>query len=200
MNPQDKVKKILWLDTETTGLSPYTNDVIQIGYIVEYDGLIVESGEFKCQPWDPSTVTEKACEVHGMSVDEMMEFEAPIKTYNKFNRLLDTHINRFDKTDKFIMAGYNVGFDFNMMQQWWKKAGASYWGSYFEYKQFDVYPLVFMYAQRYGWDVVNHKLETIAPFLGIEINAHDAVGDIMATRDVYMKLTSALPLQWDHNE
>ena len=194
-----KVQKVMWLDTETTGLSAYKNDVIQIGGLVEYDGIVVEEFKFECAPWDPNACEARALEVHGMDLETLMGFEKPIKTYNKFARILDTHINKFDKEDKFIMAGYNTQFDFNMMAQWWKKAGATYWGSYFQYKQFDVYPVVFMYAQRYGWDVPNHKLETIAPFLGIDVDFHDALDDIKATREVYNKLMSALPLEWEHN-
>lgn len=193
-----KVQKVMWLDTETTGLSAYKNDVIQIGGLVEYDGIVVEEFKFECAPWDPNTCEARALAVHGMDLETLMSFEKPIKTYNKFARILDTHIDKYDKEDKFIMAGYNTQFDFNMMAQWWKKADAKYWGSYFQYKQFDVYPVVFMYAQRYGWDVPNHKLETIAPFLGIDVDFHDALDDIKATREVYNKLMSALPLEWEH--
>ncbi len=189
--------KICWLDTETTGLSAYKNDVIQIGMLIEIDGVIRAEHLFHCQPHDPSGVSEEALEVHGMGMEELMSFPKPNNVFCKFKLVMDEWIDCYNKKDKFIMAGYNVGFDFNMMQQWWKKAGGEFWGSYFEYKQFDVYPLAFLYANKYNWDVPNHKLETMPPFLGIPLQAHDALGDIKATREVYKKLEGALPKEWE---
>ena len=191
--------KICWLDTETTGLSPYKNDIIQLAGMIDINGVVLEELNFACQPHDFNEVSKSACAVHGITLEMMQDFEKPIKTWNKFCRILDSRVDRYDKRDKLILAGYNVGFDKDFLVSWWKKCEQSYWGSYFEYKVFDVYPLVFMFATHFNWDVPDHKLETICNYLGIEINAHDAMADIVATRDVYQRLLHALPAEFIPN-
>ena len=185
--------KILWLDTETTGLSPWKQDVIQMAGIVEIDGKVMEKFEFKCQPHFWEDIQQQALDVHGYSEEDLAEFPKPAKVWNQFCRVLDTYVDKYDKTDKFIMAGYNVGFDFDFMKSWWSKCEQSYFGSYFEYKQFDVYPLVFLFDQKYNWQMPKHKLVNICEFLSIEIHAHDALADIEATKKVYDRLCGMLP-------
>ena len=186
--------KILWLDTETTGLDKWKHDVIQIAGLVEKDGVIINEFEFKCQPHSWADIQESAIKTHGYSEEILATFPKPAKVWNQFCRILDEHINKYDKTDKFIMAGYNVGFDFDMMYAWWKKCDQEFFGSYFEYKtKFDILPLIMLFDQKYNWCLSNHKLETACTFLNIKFNAHDALADIKATRDLYTYLLANLP-------
>jgi len=188
-----QLMKIMWLDTETTGTKPWIHDIIQMAGIVEIDGREVEQFEFKCQPHDLGTVEEGAIKTHGISIEEMADYPKPSKVWNQFCRLLDSHIDKYNKEDKFIMAGYNVGFDFDMLQNWWRKCEQSYFGSYFQYKQFDLYPLVFLFDHKYKWGMSRHTLVDICDLLNIGIDAHDALADIRATKDVYERLCDMLP-------
>lgn len=185
--------KIFWCDTETTGLNAWKNDIIQLAGLVEVNDIVLEEFNLNCQPHSYENVEDTALAVHGISLDDIKQFDNPLKTWNKFCRMLDKHVNKYDKNDKFILAGYNASFDKDMLYAWWSKCEQQFFGSYFEYKVFDVFPLVYMFATYYGWDVPNHKLETICDYLGIPIQAHDALWDIKASREVYRRLRDALP-------
>jgi len=44
-----------------------------------------------------------------------------------------------------------------------------------------------------GWiDTYDSKLETIANYFNIEIRTHDALSDIIATREIFKKIQSKL--------
>jgi len=189
-------KNLCWLDTETTGKYAWKHDVIQLSGLIEIGGLVVDEFNFTCQPHLWENIEEEAMRVHGITEEELRTFDKPIKTWNKLCRILDSHVNKFDKTDKFILAGFNTPFDKDMLYNWWQRCEQQFFGSYFEYKVFDVFPVAFMFAKIYNWDVKDHKLETLCDYLGIPILAHDALSDIKATRELYCKLVSALPDEW----
>jgi len=174
--------KILWLDTETTGLDPVKQDVIQIAGIIEIDGVVEKQFEFKCQPHSWDSVQQQALDVHGYSVADLRTFESPHSVKAQVEALLSRYVSKFDKTDKFILAGYNVGFDARFMKQWWLKAGDKYWGSFVEYKNYDIYPLFQTFSMAMELDIPNHKLVTAAAYFGYEFGAHDALEDIRVTR------------------
>lgn len=46
------MKKILWLDTETTGLNPKIHGLREFAFIIEIDGIEVEKGPYgKWKKW-----------------------------------------------------------------------------------------------------------------------------------------------------
>lgn len=180
--------KILWLDTETTGLYNWKNDIIQLGGIVEFNNKAIAECNIKMQPSDWNTVEDKALAVSGTTIDMLMEYPSASEGFRKFESFLNLHVDRFNRADKFIFAGYNTQFDHGFVKSLFKKHGNKFMNSYFEYKLLDVYQLVFMLALHYKWDLPNHKLVTMANFFNIPIVAHDALGDIRATRELFYLL------------
>lgn len=51
------MSKIIYLDTETTGLDKEKNDVIQVAGIIEIDGKEVERFNIFCQPFSFENVS-----------------------------------------------------------------------------------------------------------------------------------------------
>lgn len=180
--------KILWVDTETTGISAYKNGVIQISGFVEINGKIKEEFDLMCAPYNNDKVDAKALEVNQRTLDEIMQFPRPELVYQEFSGLLGKYVNKFNKADKFIMAGYNVGFDADMLQNWFRKSGDRYFYSYFFGGKLDVMAFVMHYCAKQNVDLPNHKLGTIADHLGFDANFHNALDDIRVTRDIYLKL------------
>lgn len=181
--------KTCWIDVETTGLIPTRQDIIQLAGIIEINGVAQEEFEFKCQPYSYDNVEQKALDVHGYSIPEIRMFPEPRGVKKEFEALLGKYVNKFDRQDKFVFAGYNTPFDFGFVSNWFKKAGDTYFGSWFEYKQVDVYPLFYSFAQAMNLTYLpNHKLETAAKHFGIPIQAHDALSDIRATRMVCLQI------------
>ena len=183
--------KICYIDVETTGLDAVKNDIIQLAGIVEIDGEVKSTFEFECQPYSFENLEPKAMEVNGYTRQDLEKFENPLKVKAQLECLFSKHVDKFDKTDKFTFAGYNSPFDFRFCKEWWKKGGDKFWGSYFEYKQMDIYPLFQMYAMAAKLDLPNHKLVTAAAHFGLDFGeegAHDAMADIRVTREVGIKV------------
>ncbi len=177
--------KLCYLDTETTGLDANVNDIIQIAGIIEIDGQIEDKFEFLMRPFDGGRVDDKALQVNKRTRQEIAAFENPQIQLGMFQSLLARYVHPDIYTDCFLMVGHNVEFDKNFIQAWFRKAGqGSNYRKFFDYKVVDTYPLIFTLDQVFKFGLKNHKLETIAQFFGIPIQAHDAMADITATREV----------------
>ena len=65
------MSKILWFDVETTGLSAYKNDIIQLAVIITVDGKVVETHDLRCQPFDKMAIDSRAMKIHGITEKEI---------------------------------------------------------------------------------------------------------------------------------
>lgn len=176
--------KIFYLDVETTGLDEKKNDIIQLAGIVEIDSEVMESFKLVCQPFDYEAVEPSALEVHGMTIDQIKEFPTPQEAYKALIKILSKYIDRYDKFDKFTPAGQNVPFDTGFLKQFFLKNGDVYYGSWFNYQHVDLmsFSLVLKHAGLLKID--NVKLATVAEKFGVPLQAHDALEDIQATRNL----------------
>jgi len=134
------MKKAFYFDVETTGLSSYKHDIIQIACLIEINGETVEEFTSLVAPFAPENADDRALKIHGHSLEDMLTFPSPVDVYNKLIKVLGKHVNKFNKADKFIPIGYNVSFDISFLQQFFKKCGDKYYGS-----------LITMAIPRYAW-------------------------------------------------
>ena len=97
--------------------------------------------------------------------------------------------NRYDKTDKFYPCGHNVVFDLNFLNNLFQTNGQKYGtGAYQNWRAIDTRVMANIAAFDGKLDVKDVKLETLCKHFGIEIQAHDALSDIRATRELFFKL------------
>lgn len=184
--------KVLWLDTETTGLDPIKHDIIQIAGIVEIDGEFRRKFEFKCRPHNPANIDPETIKIHGYTVEEMNSWQSPLDLYRDLISLLGGYVDKFNKLDKFIPAGQNVKFDIEMLHSFFIKCKDRYLGSWIRRQNLDLIQIAVI-ANYLGFiNPKNYKLETLAQMFGIKFDAHDAMADIIATREVGEKLLSLL--------
>ncbi len=181
--------KVLYFDTETTGLDAFKNDIIQIAGIVEIDGEVKEEFEFRCQPFSYENVDQKALDVHGMSLDEIRTYQKPEEMYQQLITVFGKYIDKFDKNDKFLSAGQNVEFDVKFLRQFFKKNGDNYYGSWIGWHKLDLLPLATVLWYKGIINPANFKLETIAKEFGLTFKAHDALEDIKVTRQLIKYIT-----------
>lgn len=182
------MSKIFWVDTETTGLDPVKNEPWEIAGFMEVNGNVVgDPIHLRFQPRRPENFSEKALEMSGFSLDEIMSFMAPGVAYIKLTTWLDVHVSRFNKFDKAIIAGYNSKFDKDFLYHWFLDSGDKFFHSYFHYYNLCVYNMLqtCFALGTYPKNVSHLKLEQIAPFLGISYNAHKAMSDIQATKNIF---------------
>lgn len=176
--------KVFYLDTETTGINPVKNDIIQLAGIVEIDGQVLETIKLHCQPFDYSAVESEALQCHGITLEQIKSFPDPRETYRDLIGVLGKYVNKYDRTDKFTLAGQKVGFDADFLKAFFEKNGDKYYGSWFNWRHVDL--LAFTRILNYAGvlKTENDKLGTLAEMFGVSLDAHDALEDIQATRTI----------------
>jgi DNA polymerase-3 subunit alpha len=170
----DKIN-YLWLDTETTGLDPVRNDVIQLACIPVINGIRLDSffNEF-CQPFDWSTIDDKALEINHITKVDLTDFQPPVQMVKKFI----IYCKQYGV--KFTIAGYNAEFDKNFLSSLFKKCGLEKeFNEIFTGDLRDLYKRV--KSIKAQLPTPNVKLATLCAHYGITIKAHDALSDINAT-------------------
>lgn len=191
-------KKVLFLDTETTGTDPTKNEIVQFAAIIEVDGVPVQAINLKCQPTRWDEIEDEALEVTGTTREELKERMEPAKMHKAIKETLLKHVDQYDSGDKLWPAGHNVGFDLDFLQAFWKQHGtpedAKYGtGSLQNWRALDTRALGNVMLIEGLIDVPDLKLKTLCDCFGIVLdNAHDALADIKATRALYHAMTSKL--------
>ena len=184
--------KLLWLDTETTGLNKEKCDIIQIAGIVIIDGIEKERFNFRCQPINYENIEPISFEKTKMTIEKLKELPMPQELYSKLIELLNKYIDRYNKDDKFFIAGHNVQFDLEFLKNFFLKMGDKYFGSYFYYKTVDLMYFATILHTAGLINLTSWKLGDIANYLQIQTddNLHDALYDIDLTRKCFCKLAA----------
>ena len=183
------MNKLFWFDCETTGLDPVKNDIIQLSYVIEIDGIVKEQEDLKMQPFSYENISQEALNIHGITLDEIKTFEDPKKVYRHLVSVFDKYVNKYDRSDKFTPGGYNIeNFDIPFLKNFWLKNNDKYFGSYLRYKGIDPFQVI-KFVNAIGKDKYDSmKLEAACKKFDIEIKAHDAMSDILATRELAYKM------------
>lgn len=179
----------MFFDLETTGTDVRKHGIIQFAGIVEIDGEIVDELEIKINPGEVEW-HEKAIEANGITPDMVKEHVPKIQAYSSIDKFLTTHVDKYDKKDKMIPAGYNVNFDRKFLEQFYYDNGNKYFGGLVNYYDADVF-YVLKYLRQLGMYSGGLKLTEACEHFGIELtNAHDALADIKATRQLHYHIAN----------
>jgi DNA polymerase-3 subunit epsilon len=177
-------QKIFWFDVETTGLDPNKQEIVKLAFEVEIDQKLKEHDCICIRPENILAIMPQALETNKLTMDQIMKFPPATEGYKKIIKTLDHYVDKYDKTDKLILAGYNVNFDIGFFRSFFTRQNNSYFGSYFFAPPLDVYSLVSLNLRK-GLRLNNYRLETVCDYFGIKIIAHDPESDISATRELF---------------
>ncbi len=189
------MNKIIFIDTETGGVNPEKAALIQLSGIIRIDKKDVEKFNFYIKPFENSEVNEKALEVQGRTLEELKtdKYVEEKEVYKQFINLLDKYIDKYDRTDKFIVAGYNVRFDVDILKAFFQRHGNNFLFSYLDSSMLDpLYSIRLLQIAEVLPVLENNKLETWCKHFGIELKAHDSLEDIEATKKLIGKLISLI--------
>lgn len=193
------MSKYLWLDTETTGLDPEKNGLIEIGGLVEVGGKIEHEFSINSGIFEADEISEGAAQLQGLSIDDFAkqinDYQTPLKAFRELYIILNAFIDPYKKEDKFTVAGYNPAFDIAFIEAFFKKLGDPYLYSYIRRPLIDVLSICRYLSWAGIINVENHKLVTVCEAFGIELNAHTALDDIRATRELALRIKSMFPGQ-----
>ena len=184
--------KILWTDTETGGFDPLKNPLLELAAIVEIDNEVIDEFSIQFHPLSGQIIHPKALEVNGKTEEEISQYPPHEISMLNLKRRLEQHVNKYHVEDKFIMAGYNVGFDAGFVRNAFHD---NFYGSYFFSCNLDVYSEIAKLVASIGLRLPNYKLGTVCDAFDIQIDAHNASSDIKATRSLFYKCQELMKKQ-----
>lgn len=184
--------KILFFDTETTGVDPKVNAIHQLTGALEIDGVIVWEFDYHIRPFENAVIVPEALAVGGVTLEQIMEYDLAGTVYSNFVTNLDKHCDRFNKKDKIFLCGYNsAAFDNAFLRAMFDRNWSKYFGSYFWSSPLDVFILASFKLMKIRPYLPDFKQGTVAKALGIEVDEsklHNAKYDLQILMEIYRKL------------
>lgn len=181
--------KILYYDTETTGLLPKKHCIHSIAGIIEIDGSVAEEFEIFQAPHPRAEISERALQICRKSLDDINAYQPFSDGHRQFKTILDKYVDRFNKTDKFFLAGYNnCRFDDLFLEMQFALNNDDFMMSYFWESRFDVMILAGQFLHAYRPQMPGFRLKHVCEAMGIEFDdeqAHGALYDARKTREVF---------------
>lgn len=183
--------KELWIDTETTGTDPQRHAIVQIAGIIVVPGREDFTFNLTLKPFDGDAIEDAALAVTGLSRETIAAYADPFAVKEVLEQVFAPVVRKFDRSDKFIMLGYNALFDYNFLHRLWAKCGDRYFGSWVHFPPIDVMNLAAHHLASQRHTLANFKLATVAAHCGLtpEGDLHDALTDIRLTRALYHTLS-----------
>jgi len=185
--------KIFWFDLETTGTRFWKNGIHQISGLVDINGQIKEAVDIKVRPYKDAIIEDEALAVSHVTRDIIAGYKPFCEGYMDLVAVLGSYVNKFDKMDKFILAGYNNSpFDNQFLRAFFVQNGDNYFGSFFWSNCIDVMVLASAVLAGERTRLANFKLHTVAAYLGIQVDEtrlHDGNYDINLTREIYLTIS-----------
>ncbi|HPD92888.1 MAG: DNA polymerase III subunit epsilon [Rhodobacter sp.] len=163
-------------DTETTGLSPATDEIVQIAGVRLVNGKRVETEVFDTLVNPGRPIPPSSTDVHG--INDSMVVGAPdiVEAGRRFHKF----------AEGAVLVAHNAPFDMEFLRR--KEAAL---GVAFDHPILDT---VLLSAVVYG-QTEQHSLDALTARLGITIPEearHTAIGDTVATADAFLKLVPML--------
>lgn len=185
--------KLLVFDLETTGVMHWKNGIHQLSGMVVIDGEVKEKFNFKVRPNPAAQIEQESLDVGKVTIEDIKAYPIMEDVYMDFCRMLARYVDKFKKTDKFHLVGYNnASFDNQFLRAFFVQNGDKYFGSWFWSDTIDVMVLASQFLKDVRHKMENFKLMTVAKELGIEVEEeklHDAHYDIHLTYQAYLIIT-----------
>jgi DNA polymerase III subunit epsilon len=187
------MEKLLFFDLETTGLDPIKNGIHQIAMTIFIDGKTSYRLNLKVKPHDNAIIEDSALEIAGIKKQDLESYIPMTEAYDLIIGMLSVFVDKYNKQDKFHLAGYNnASFDNQFLRQFFIQNNDKYFGSWFWSDSIDVMVLASNKLKSVRHEMENFKQSTVAKKLGIELDEtklHDALYDLDICYKIY-KLVS----------
>ena len=165
--PERSLKEFIAFDTETTGLDPEKDRIIQLSAVRFKDMKPCETWNTYLNPGCP--LSPEAAAVNGITEDMVKDAPAIEEVTSDFLNFIG----------KCPVAGYNVGFDLAFL-----------WCSGIDLiasrRIYDA--MLSAYGPFPKGSLADRKLVTLAAYYGIEFRAHDSLGDSIAAGEALLKI------------
>lgn len=183
------MEKLFFFDLETTGLYHWRHGIHQIAGMIVIDGEVKDEFNFNVKPNPKATIEKEALAVAGVTLNRVMAYPDMKEVHAQLLKVLAKHVDKFKKTDKFHLVGFNnAGFDNAFFRAFFKQNGDEYFGSWFWSDTIDVMSLASFHLREQRAKLENFKLATVAEYLGVKVDKeklHDAMYDIYLTKAIF---------------
>ena len=164
------LQDFICIDLETTGLNPKRDRIIEIGAVKVRNGQIVDTFQ---QLINPKQQLEERVEIlTGISSKELEGQQTIQEVLPSLREFLGED----------VLLGHRVLFDYSFLKRAFTNEKIS-----FERKGIDTLKL----ARQFVTDTESKKLESLCKHYGIAHQAHRALGDALATVELYQKLVES---------
>lgn len=186
---EKELKTAFFTDVETTGLKASESEVLTAAWIVtDYETLAVKENQFfRFRPSFPKNWSKEAEAIHGISLEQAMEFPERKAQVEKMVAWLNTYANGFPQA--FICHAYKMksyfdwdhlflmAFDHGLQGEWRKLFNERL------IESTDTFARSLMNSGQL--QVPNCKLNTLAEHFKIPLIHHDAKSDTVACFKIY---------------
>lgn len=163
-------KELIIFDTETTGLSPELNHVIQISAIkclIEDNFVLTELDRFDTYINPGYKLPKKIVQITGITDDLLSKYPGEDEQWETINKFFG---------DNPIVCGHNVPFDVSMTKAMYKRHGHMFLPT-------ELDTLRMAQELHLKEEVGSHKLGTLAEYFGLDygLSFHNSMDDVIAT-------------------
>lgn len=182
--------KIIFFDTETTGLDPKVNGIHQLAGEIAIGDEVFEKFDFRIKPFKGCKIDPKALEISNTKALDLKKYEKESQIYFLLYEILERHLDYKDKKDKFFLAGWRVPeFDVKFLQAFYERnTQGNIFKSYFWSNPIDIKVLATQYLIDKRQEMESFSLVSVAKYLGVEVNEsklHSAAYDAYLSRKIY---------------
>ncbi len=182
------IKRILYVDIESGGLDPSKNPLLQIACIYEENGEIKDTFEAYMRPIKGMKIEKEALEINGIKKKDIKTFPKSRQVFKKFIDFLDSKINKYDKDQKMVMVAHNAHFDKSFIEAWAIQNSYKYLHAYIDYRMIDTLMIARTEWYKGNINPPDFKLGTLCLEYGLEAPDHNAMTDIIATRNLLKEM------------
>jgi DNA polymerase III subunit epsilon len=187
-----KIKKIFY-DSETTGTDYRKHSIHQLSGYVEIDGVVVNRFDFKVRPHHKAKIEPEALEVSNVTEEEILAYPPMSEVYQKLLVLLSTYCDRYDRTDKIWLIGFNNrNFDDLFLRKFFELNKDPYFNAWFWPDSQDTMVLASRYLEDRRHKMDSFQLHRVAKELGLIVDdekLHDGLYDVDLTYQIYRIVT-----------
>ncbi len=167
--PVSRLSNFMVIDTETTGLSPTENEIVQLTAINFVN--LVPTRAFSTYVRPRGEMGEKAMQINGITPDMVKDAPYIEQVLPSFSEFIGT---------KVPLVGHNISFDLNFLQASGLPATAYYRRTV--YDTLDLSKKVYASPSNKLTYLCRHTLHVIRD------DAHDAVSDALATGELFLTI------------
>lgn len=183
--------KIIFFDTETTGLDPVKCGMHQLAGEIVINDEVVNRFDYRINPFKGCEVDSESLKISNTDSLDFLKYHKEWQISFMFSDLIQKHLDYKNKQDKFFLAGWRAPeFDVKFLKAFFERDSLlkAFFDSYFWSNPIDVKTLATHHLMHERQHMNSFSLAPVAKHLGIEVEEsklHTAAYDAYLCRRVF---------------